>query len=103
MLRAALILAAALLATACATRPPPATVAAATTATMAATAKVPDPDLQAAQQADQSSPAVGALAVPVGRWLGVVILQMFQNVRLNVDVKLDATPAAASKPPKASP
>ena len=30
-----------------------------------------------------------AIAVPVGRWLGAVILQMLQNVKLNVDVKLD--------------
>jgi hypothetical protein len=43
---------------------------------------------EALQQADGVSGAT-AVAVPVARWLGAVILQMFQNVKLNVDVKLD--------------
>jgi hypothetical protein len=30
-----------------------------------------------------------AVAVPVARWAGTVIMQMFQNIKLNVDVKID--------------
>jgi uncharacterized lipoprotein YmbA len=36
-----------------------------------------------------SGAALGTMAVPVSKWLEFVILQMFQNVKLNVDVKLD--------------
>ena len=55
----------------------------------------PPPTTQAQAEADealQQADGVGgatAVAVPVARWLGAVILQMFQNVKLNVDVKLD--------------
>jgi outer membrane biogenesis lipoprotein LolB len=48
----------------------------------------PDETELAAMQADGTGGATG-LVVPVGKWLGLVILQMFQNVKLNVDVKLD--------------
>ena len=48
----------------------------------------PDETELAAMQADGVGGAT-AVAVPVARWLGAVILQMFQNVKLNVDVKLD--------------
>ena len=40
-------------------------------------------------ESEASGAALGTMAVPVSKWLGVVILQMFQNVKLNVDVKLD--------------
>jgi hypothetical protein len=43
---------------------------------------------EALQQADGVGGATAA-AVPVARWVGSVILQMLQNVKLNVDVKLD--------------
>jgi hypothetical protein len=55
----------------------------------------PPPTTQAQAEADealQQADGVGgatAVAVPVARWLGAVILQMLQNVKLNVDVKLD--------------
>jgi len=48
----------------------------------------PDETELAAMQADGKGGAA-AIAVPVARWLGAVIFQMFQNVKLNVDVKLD--------------
>lgn len=41
--------------------------------------------------ADGAGGAVGTLALPVGKWLGAVILQMFQNVKLSIDVKIDNT------------
>jgi hypothetical protein len=44
--------------------------------------------------ADGASGAVGTLAAPVGKWLGAVILQMFQNVKLSIDVKIDSTDKA---------
>jgi hypothetical protein len=30
-----------------------------------------------------------AVAVPVARWAGMAILQMLQNLKVNIDVKLD--------------
>jgi hypothetical protein len=73
----AIALAAAIAITACAHHPDPA----------------PPPKTQAeADEALQQADGVGgatAVAVPVARWLGAVILQMFQNIKLNVDVKLD--------------
>ena len=51
------------------------------------TATQPDETELAAMQADGTGGATG-LVVPVGKWLGLVILQMFQDVKLNVDVKL---------------
>ena len=60
-----------------------------------AQAPPPPPTTQAQAEADealQQADGVGgatAVAVPVARWLGAVILQMLQNVKLNVDVKLD--------------
>ena len=44
--------------------------------------------------ADGTAGAVGTLAAPVGKWLGAVILQMFQNVKLSIDVKIDSTDKA---------
>jgi hypothetical protein len=70
--------AAALLLTGCAQSPPP-----------------PPPTTQAQAEADealQQADGVGgatAVAVPVARWAGSAILQILQNVKLNVDVKLD--------------
>jgi hypothetical protein len=43
---------------------------------------------EALQQADGVGGAT-AVAVPVARWAGSAILQILQNVKLNVDVKLD--------------
>ena len=57
-------------------------------ATAPTTITEPDETELAAMQADGTGGATG-LVVPVGKWLGLVILQMFQNVKLNVDVKLD--------------
>jgi hypothetical protein len=100
----ALIILAALAVSACATPPPPAaatpTASAPAPAPDLAPAPAPDPDLQAAQQADHSGPAVGLLTAPAGRWLGAVILQMFQNIKLNIDIKLDNP---QNPPPKAKP
>jgi starvation-inducible outer membrane lipoprotein len=58
------------------------------TQTQNQTVTQPDETELAAMQADGVGGAT-AVAVPVARWLGSVILQMFQNVKLNVDVKLD--------------
>ena len=72
-------LAAALLLAGCAQSPPP----------------PPTTQAQAEAEADealQQADGVGgatAVAAPVARWVGSVILQMLQNVKLNVDVKLD--------------
>jgi hypothetical protein len=88
MLKRTLIISAALAASACATQPPP------------APDPTTDPDLQAAMEADHSGAAAGLLAAPAGRWLGAVILQMFQNVKLNIDIKLDNP---QNPPPKAKP
>lgn len=55
----------------------------------------PPPTTQAEAEADealQQADGVGgatAVAVPVARWAGSPILQILQNVKLNVDVKLD--------------
>ena len=55
----------------------------------------PPPATQAEAEADealQQADGVGgatAVAVPVARWAGSAILQILQNVKLNVDVKLD--------------
>jgi hypothetical protein len=55
----------------------------------------PPPTTQAQAEADealQQADGVGgatAVAVPVARWAGSAILQILQNVKLNVDVKLD--------------
>jgi hypothetical protein len=71
-------LTAALLLAGCAQSPPP-----------------PPPTTQAQAEADealQQADGVGgatAVAVPVARWAGSAILQILQNVKLNVDVKLD--------------
>jgi starvation-inducible outer membrane lipoprotein len=86
-----LIILAALAVSACATPPPP------------APDPTTDPDLQAAQQADHSGPAVGLLTAPAGRWLGAVILQMFQNIKLNIDIKLDNPQNPPPTTPKAKP
>jgi hypothetical protein len=42
----------------------------------------------AAMQADGTGGATG-LAVPVGKWLGLTILQMFQNVKLKNYLRSD--------------
>jgi hypothetical protein len=71
-------------------------IAVAATIALAACAHQPDPPPPHAHatadddlhQADGVGGAT-AVAAPVARWAGAVILQMFQNIKLNVDVKLD--------------
>jgi hypothetical protein len=55
-------------------------------------AQQPPPTQATADEDLRQADGVGgatAVAVPVARWAGAVILQLLQNIKLNVDVKVD--------------
>lgn len=55
-------------------------------------AQKPPPTQATADEDLQQADGVGgatAVAVPVARWAGAVILQLLQSIKLNVDVKVD--------------